>query len=271
MVMINLQSRLIALSVFTLVACDEAAVPRADQAAARIGVAAAAPLAEAAQQSTTDRKLIRTGELEVRVRNARDAMQRADSIVRANRGLITDSRLSRDDNARERASITLRVPADDFVNTINALKTLGVTTSEASAQQDITKAYVDLETRLAVKEQALARLRQLLSNRTGRLSDVLDVEREITRVVTEIEQMKGERRYYDNQIALATIALSLFEPGALRPAATMSISIALGRSLQVLNTSVGWLLYILTFLAPWLGLAAAIWWLVRTWRRRRAA
>lgn len=261
----------IVLSALVLAACDEAAAPRDQATVARAARVAEAPAPELAQGTTVEQKLIRSGQLQIRVHNVQEAVRQADSIVQATGGLVTDSRLSQEDNAKQRAHLTLRVPADHFTITCDALKRLGITTSEASAQQDITKAYIDLETRLAVKEQALARLRQLLSDRTGKLSDVLDLEREITRVVTDIEQMKGERRYYDNQVALATIDLTLFEPGALRPAAGMSIGVALGRSLEMLNTSVGWLIAVVTFLAPWLVLAGAIWWLVRVLRRRRAA
>ena len=34
----------------------------------------------------------------------------------------------------------------------------------------------------------------------------LEVEREIARVVEEIEQAEGERRYFDNLISLSTIS-----------------------------------------------------------------
>jgi len=123
-----------------------------------------------------------------------------------------------------------------------------------------------------VKEETAARLRRLLTDRTGKLSDVLEVERELSRVVTELEQLKGERRYYDQRIAVSTITLTLFEPGALlRPGSTAPIKEAFGQALHVLSTSLSWLVYLVTFLAPWLLIAGLGWWVVRLVRARRGA
>jgi hypothetical protein len=261
----------VVLAALLAIACSEAGAPLALMDTERAARLQETPVSGSAQAAAIDQKLIRSGELQVQVGNVEEAVRRADSIVQTNGGLVTDGRNIADDNNRQRAHLTLRVPADRFRSTMDALKTLGVVKSDASAQQDITKAYFDVQTRLSVKEQALGRLRRLLADRTGGLSDVLEVEREITRVVAEIEQMKGERRYYDNQVALATITVTLFEPGALRAASTMSIGSAFGQSLAVLNTSMGWLVYLLTFVAPWIALASLVWWLVRAVRRRRAA
>lgn len=263
--MSRINGRGLALGALLLIACDSGG-PRLDFPSAP--VAASAPGAEMAQGSAPDRKLIRTGELQVRVKNVQEAAEQTDSIVHASGGLTTNTRISQQDNSRRRADITLRVPVDALGKTVSALKALGETTDEASTQQDITRDYVDLETRLAVREQELARLRELLANRTAKLSDVLEVEREITRVVTDIEQMKGERRYYDNQVEMATIALTLFEAGALQPVPGMSIGIALRQSLQVLNTSAGLLIYVLTLLVPWIIVGIIVRWLIQRWRRR---
>ncbi|HET7603980.1 MAG TPA: DUF4349 domain-containing protein [Gemmatimonadales bacterium] len=241
--------------------------PLADRSA--LPVAAPSAQSEAAPAAAPEQKLIRTGELQVRVDKVAEAVQRADSIVRANGGLIANSRLSQEDESRRRADLMLRIPAESLNKTVGALKTLGTPTSEATTQQDITRDYVDLETRLAVKEQELARLRELLANRTGKLSDVLEVEREITRVVTDIEQMKGQRRYYDDQVAMSTLTVTLFEAGALRGAPGMSIGIAIRESLRTLNTSGGLLIYFVVLLAPWIIVGAIVRWLIILWRRRQ--
>lgn len=264
----RLHARAFALGALLVLGCGSES-PLPEFRSASVATPAARP--EIARDSAADRKLIRTGDLQIRVKDVQEAVQRTDSIVHANGGLTANSRFSQEDDSRRRADLMLRVPADALGKTVTALKTLGVTTSESSNQQDITKDYVDLETRLGVKEQELARLRELLANRTGKLSDILEVEREITRVVTDIEQMKGERRYYDNQVAMSTLTLTLFEAGALRPAPGMSIGIALRQSLQGLNTSAGLLIYFVTLLAPWIIAGILVRWLIHLWRRRRGS
>jgi len=55
------------------------------------------------------------------------------------------------------------------------LKQVGKVERESVVTQDVTKAYADLETRLVVKRQTEERLRHLLTSRTGKLSEVLEV------------------------------------------------------------------------------------------------
>ena len=49
------------------------------------------------------------------------------------------------------------------------------------------------------------------AQRTGKLSDVLEVEREVSRVRGEIEQMEAERRTTADQVTFATVQLGARE------------------------------------------------------------
>ena len=92
------------------------------------------------------------------------------------------------------------------------------------------------------------------------------------RVVGEIEQLLGEKRYYDHRIAMSDIELALHEPGAVvRLGLTDPIRVALRRSLEVLSLSVAALVYIVVFLVPWLLVVTLLWWIVVAMRRRLRA
>jgi hypothetical protein len=269
-------SRLAVLFPLILASCGDQS-PRAYQSAPtaarfeQLPLAFTPALARSAAPASSDQRIIRSGDISVQVDNVELAARRADSIAQQRGGLVADMRVAQDDRGKRSANLVINIPADRFRETLPLLKALGAVRSEAITQQDVGKAYADLETRLSVKEEMAVRLRRLLADRTGRLSDVLEVEREISRVVTEIEQMKGERRYYDRRIALSTINLTLFEAGATRPNSRLSIADAFRQSLEVFSTSVAWLVYFVTFLAPWLVLASIVWWLVRFIRTRRRA
>ena len=56
------------------------------------------------------------------------------------------------------------------------------------------------------------RLVELLRTRTGKLQDVLSVERELARVREEIERMEGRLRYLRSSAQLSTLSVSLHEP-----------------------------------------------------------
>ncbi len=65
--------------------------------------------------------------------------------------------------------------------------------------------------RLANARNTEQRLTDLLRNRTGKLSDVLEVEQEVDRVRGEIEQMEAERKNMANQVSFATLNATITE------------------------------------------------------------
>jgi hypothetical protein len=181
---------------------------------------------------------------------------------------LADSHLNLADRAPGEARLVLRVPADGFDAALDGLRRLGMVRGENESAGDVTREYSDLETRLAVKEQTAGRLRDLLANRTGTLNDVLTVERELARVVTELEQMKAQRRDYDRQVAMASIAVTFYTPGAEGIAALrVSLAESMSQMTDVLVGSISTVVYLVTFITPWIILGALGWWCVRMLRR----
>jgi uncharacterized protein DUF4349 len=213
-------------------------------------------------------KLIRAASLRIEVDKVEEAIAKAEGIAKEVGGLLAGAEASQQGEGDQSATLMIRVPSDRFDEAVRLLRPLGKLKHEEMSTQDITKEYTDLETRLRVKRQTEQRLRQLLLERTGKLSDVLEVERELTRVVEEIEHLEGERRYYDQRVAVSTIVLDLYERGAVLSAgAIWGVREAFRDALAALSISVALLIYLVTFLTPWLLLAATGWWVV--WRVRR--
>ena len=258
-----------AISLLLASACSKSTEPSATQGAA--GTAAAPSQANGTTSAAylASQKLIRTATVRLQVADVARATRTADSIARANEGLLADRRFSEEPSGAHAAQLVLRVPTPRLDATLAALRGLGSVKSEGVETQDVTKEYTDLATRLAVKEQTVTRLRALLDARSAKLSDVLDVERELSRAITELEQMKGEQRYYDERIALSTITVELFEhaPSTLRQL-TEPASSALRGSTEVLGQSVGALIYVVVAVLPWVLVAALVLWGARPLRRR---
>jgi hypothetical protein len=247
----------------------EAVARSAPPTEASANASVVADVAPSIQAIWAQQKLIRAAEFTIQVENVARTIRVADSIARRYDALMADVSVSQADDARGSATINIRVPVARFDGLLNALRPLGDVQHEQISTEDITKAYTDLETRLAVKEQTVTRLRSLLSDRTGRLSDVLEVERELGRAVAELEQMKGERRYYGQLVAVSTVSVQFVEPSAvMRPGFVPNLNTAFRNSINVLGTSVAWLVYLITFLTPWILLTTAIWWLGKRWGAR---
>lgn len=219
------------------------------------------------------RKLIRTGQITLTVDSYPKAADEVKRIAEAHGGYLADANAQRGEANRQHGTLTIRVDASAFDAAVVALRALGTVRQESVNTQDVSKAYTELETRLRVKRETADRLREILRTRTAGLADILAAERELARITEEIEQAEGERRFYDQQIALSTLTVALQEPSAIVEAGVFTpLTEALGDSLKVLATSLAALVYLTVALVPWLLMGYVVFLIARrVWRRRKAA
>ncbi|MET0551649.1 MAG: DUF4349 domain-containing protein [Vicinamibacteria bacterium] len=219
------------------------------------------------------RKLIRTGQITLTVDSYPKAADEVKRIAESHGGYLADANAQRGDANRQHGTLTIRVDASAFDGAVVALRALGTVRQESVATQDVSKAYTDLETRLRVKRETADRLREILRTKTATLNDLLTAERELARITEEIEQAEGERRFYDQQIALSTLTVALHEPSAIVESdAFTPLTEAFHDSAKVLSASLAAIVYATVFLAPWLLIGYVIFRLGRrAWRKRKAA
>jgi hypothetical protein len=68
----------------------------------------------------------------------------------------------------------------------------------------VTKQYFDTDSRLNSARVMEQRLIDILKTKTGKVADLLEVERELGRVRAQIEEMQGALKYMDAQVQFAT-------------------------------------------------------------------
>ncbi|HEX8893568.1 MAG TPA: DUF4349 domain-containing protein [Terriglobales bacterium] len=164
-----------------------------------------------AAELATAPMIIHTAQLTVVIQNLDIARAQVDKIVERYSGYVGDLTVSAPSNGARTLTATLRVPATQLDSALAELKKLGRVESETQNGQDVSAQYVDLEARLSNSRNTEKRLLELLSNRTGKLSDVLEVETELSRVREEIERMEGERRLLAKQVEYATLTATVTE------------------------------------------------------------
>jgi hypothetical protein len=155
--------------------------------------------------------ILRTAQLTVVTQNLDEARTSMDQIVQRYNGYAGDLTVSAPSDGARRLTANLRVPATQMDAAMAELKKLGRVESESQSGQDVTAQYVDLEARLSNARNTEQRLLDLLRQRTGKLSDVLEVETELGRVREEVERMEGERRLLSKQVEYSTIAATVTE------------------------------------------------------------
>jgi hypothetical protein len=117
-----------------------------------------------------------------------------------------------------RGSISIRVPADKVDQAVAQLRGLAAEVkSEVSSSQDVTDEYVDNQSRLRNLRATEQQLIKLLE-RTGKVEDLLQVQRELTRVEGEMEQIQGRLKLLEETSAFALINVELEAKPADMPA-----------------------------------------------------
>jgi hypothetical protein len=155
--------------------------------------------------------VIRTATLRIVAKEFGGVRAAVEGIVSQAGGFVDQMTVTGDNAAARELRGTLRVPGDRMSATLASLRAIGQVVEDTQGSQDVTDQIVDLDARLASARATEKRLTELLANRTGRLSDVLEVEREITRVRLDIERLDAEKTNMGRRVSYATIDISIAE------------------------------------------------------------
>lgn len=167
--------------------------------------------ASQAQDLTTERKLIRKAYLDMEVNDYEKAREEILSLVEANEGTIERSE-DRSSNYRKQTDMTIRILPERLDTLIEKIAGLARNVDRKAVEtEDVTRQYIDLETRLASKRAVIERYQQLLQQAKN-VSEVLEVEENLRKVTEEIESTEAQLRYLSNQIGKSTLYLSFYEP-----------------------------------------------------------
>lgn len=172
---------------------------------------------EPVPQPQDNRKIIRTGDVSLEVDSYDATYAKLNDYVTAEKGMISGANTQKMANGKIRATVTVRIPPERFEAFLAKLKEFGTVQNQTIGSQDITKAYIDLETRQKSKEILAERLRKLLAEGKGTVKELMEVEVQLGNTNEAIEQIKGELKYYDNQVGMSTVTLRLSEKDLGQP------------------------------------------------------
>lgn len=160
--------------------------------------------------NTLERKLIKTGNVEFEsedLTKTAEIIKTASTKYKANASneneFKSDSRISR--------TITLRVPFDNFDALLSEISE-GVDHFDRKSinVSDVTEEFLDVEARLKTKKELENRYIQLLS-KAQKVSEILEIEREIASLRSDIESFEGRLTYLQNQVSLSTLTIDYYE------------------------------------------------------------
>jgi hypothetical protein len=219
----------------------------------------------------TSREVITTGFMSVTVTSPGEASADAIRITESVGGRVDGrSEYAPRDGDRGSSSLTLRIPASELTATLDKFKELGTLQEVSINSVDVTMQSRDLEARITALDASVDRLLALLTKAED-TETLIQLETAISSRQGELESLKSQKRYFDDQVAMSTLTLNL-------------VSVADAPSVEpddfFAGIITGWNSFVAFFagvlvalgvLVPWLVFAGIIMLIVRAKRRSRRA
>ncbi len=165
------------------------------------------------------RKLVRNAQLDLLVASFEAAIQRLTTLAGEEKGFIATQSSEKLPNGKLQGTVVVKVAPDHLDAFLQKARGLGELKNQTLGTEDVTKAYFDTDARLRNAKRMEDRLLEMLQKNTGKVSDLLQVEKELARVREQIEKMQGELKYYDALVQYATVTVTLAEKDLDEPAA----------------------------------------------------
>ncbi|MFZ0544255.1 MAG: DUF4349 domain-containing protein [Candidatus Promineifilaceae bacterium] len=163
----------------------------------------------AQQTETQERLIIRTGNIDIVVKDTETSLAEIGRLAEQLNGWIVTSEIRQVGDESKSGSITLRIPAEEYDEIVNRVKEVALeVTWESSSSQDVTDEFVDLTSQLGNLEATADRVRAFL-NDAETVEEALDVNQELSRLEGEIEVIKGRMQYLSQSAAYSTLTVNL--------------------------------------------------------------
>jgi hypothetical protein len=217
---------LICLLVFLLAACSSQSEEKSSMDMAQSNESGSIAISEDStvaseeksdSDESVDRMVIYKANLRMRVKNFENAQKEMEAKAKKYDGFMIGSTSYRDSNEQVSGSITLRVPQQHFQSFLHDAEGVAEEVLERNVNgQDVTEEYVDLESRLRAKRVVEERLLEFMKN-AQKTEDLLKISNDLSVVQEEIEQVMGRMKFLENQSALSTITIDLYEKNVIIP------------------------------------------------------
>lgn len=138
--------------------------------------------------------------------------------------------------------------------------------------EDLTRQIVDTDARLRAQKVLRDRLQQLLRSRPGKLSDLLETERELARVQGEIDSAESQLAVMRQRVATSLMNLAYqSKPTAVTGGTFEPVADAFTEFAGIVMMGFAFIIRLVAVLIPVGVVVAPLVWLFLRWRRRRAA
>jgi hypothetical protein len=225
------------------------------------------PVIRQAQLSIT----VGSGSFDSKLSQVRTDVEAAGGYIAGTDAQASGDTTTGTDSRIRTAVVNFMVPAAQFDSTIDALSKVGTVQSEHITGTDVSAQYVDLRARLVNAEAQHDAMLALLKQATN-INDIIAVQNQIGQITAQIEQLKGQIKYLDDNTSYSSITVTLAESGAPAQSTTAGDSwgfaTALNQAAHNFVTTLNYFVSGLGAIGPFV-VVLVLGYLI--WRRRRTA
>ncbi len=172
-------------------------------------------------QAVQERLVIENADLAIVVKDPKARMAELNKLATEFGGYVVSSNLYQTYTASgtevPEATIVIRVDSKRLDEALKKVKEGAVDVQyENRSGQDVTSAYVDLQSQLTAKQAAEKKLLEIL-DKAEKSEDVLAIYLQIENIQTQIEQLKGQIKYYEESAALSSVSVRLIAEEGTQP------------------------------------------------------
>ncbi|UWE11668.1 DUF4349 domain-containing protein [Actinacidiphila bryophytorum] len=224
--------------------------------------------------------LVRTADLSIRTPHVEEASLKARTLVAAAGGYAGDEDTAVDAQGHATSTIQLRVPPAAYDQLLDDLGKLGTLLGRKVSVDDVTGQVVDVQSRIKSQQASVDRVRKLMNQASG-LTDVVQLESELSTREAALEALEAQQASLRAQADLATVTLRLSEPPVKAPVHKepekkkdgfwKTVGNALAGGWHAFYLTVRAVLVVISALLPFLAVVALlllVWRVLRWWRPR---
>lgn len=161
------------------------------------------------------RKLIRSSSLQVETLEFDDSVRKLEALRLKHGGYVESSEVTglsvrSGQNGLRSARYTLRIPVGAFDTFLFEIDTVGNVLNRSDETKDVTDSYFDIDSRLSILRLRQERLTKLLETTTD-MEGIIELERELSNTLLEIEKLTGTLKKYDSLVEYTTVRVYLEE------------------------------------------------------------
>lgn len=168
-----------------------------------------------------EQKIIKTGDIRFETNNLEETYSKMTTAVKKHNAIVQNDTEGKDYGSVFR-KIIVRVPSKNFDLFLSDIsKGVAYFDNKEISSQDVTEEYIDIDARLKAKKVLESRYLELLK-KANKVTEMLEIEKQLSAIREEIEAKEGQLRYMQSQISMSTITIEFYKTVANEGGATIS-------------------------------------------------